>query len=84
MVHQFLSAKIINPRLPRSPLLENVHIIGIFIHTFVCSIPLILHISDLRLECQLEDMHARPYFARIHVRLPKRKFFHNLGKHSIP
>ena len=60
--------------------MQNLHLIGIFIHTFVCSIPLTLHISDLRLECQIEDMHTRSYFARIHVRLQKRKFFHILGK----
>ena len=84
MVHQLLCAKIITPRLARSPLVQNVHLIGIYIHSFVCFIPLILHISDLRLECQLEDMHPRLYFAKLHVRLPKRKFFHNLGKHSIP
>ena len=84
MAHQFLSAKIIKPPPTSLPLVQNLHLIGIFIHTFVCSIPLTLHISDLRLECQIEDMHTRSYLAKTHVRLQKRKFFHILGRHSIP
>ena len=82
MAQQFLSAKIIKPpptSLPPSAKFAsnwNFYSYFFLLHT--------LHISDLRLECQIEDMHTRSYLAKTHVRLQKRKFFHILGKHSIP